>query len=720
MEARPKKVPVILQMEALECGAASLCMILAYYKKWVPLEQARIDCGVSRDGSNALNIYKAAEDYGLKVKASSYNLEQLQKEARFPAIIWWNRNHFVVLTGIRKGKAYINDPAKGSIVMPMEEFAMSYSMMCMQFEPGENFQKGGKPQSILEFIKSRTVGYNKAFALVLLTGALAVFFQILIPVFGTFFTDEILGTDRNSNWLLPFLILFAIVVLLRYYATFLNYVVIKMTRNKLSTTTSVSFMWHILRMPVSFFEQRYAGDLAGRQMANDQVASTLVKRVLQNSVNVVLLIFYLIVMIRYDVCLTVIGVGATIPNLFLARAISEKRTQISRTQMRDQGRLDAATISGIEMIETIKASGAEYGFFEKWSGHHAAVIRSKTEFSEVNRYLEPLSKLLQTISNLVILGVGAKFIMDKHLTIGMLMAFQSFMNSFFGPANQLISAGQNVHEMKAAMERIEDVMNYPTDVEDTLEQVSNEKYANAKKLSGEITVSNISFGYAKLSPPIIKNFSLNIRPGEKIAIVGSSGSGKSTISKLISGLYQPWEGEIRYDGKLISEIPRPVFVGSVAVVNQDIILFEDTIQNNITMWDDTVKDFEVILAARDAGVHEDILGKKDGYRHKIREGGKDLSGGQRQRIEIARVLSQDPSIIILDEATSALDSKTEFEVMDAISKRGVTCIIVAHRLSTIRDCDEIIVLDKGTVVERGNHEELIKKGGKYKQLVITE
>lgn len=719
MEARPKKVPVILQMEALECGAASLCMILAYYKKWIPLEQVRTDCGVSRDGSNALNIYKAAEGYGLKVKASSYNLEQLQKEARLPAIIWWNRNHFVVLTGIRRGKAYINDPAKGVVVMPLEEFAMSYSMMCMQFEPGENFVKGGKPQSVLQFIRSRTEGYNKAFALVVLTGALAVFFQILIPVFGTFFTDEILGSG-SSGWLVVFLLLFALVVILRYYASLLNYIVIKKTRNKLSVTTSVSFMWHILRMPVSFFEQRYAGELAGRQMANDQVASTLVKRVLQNSVNVVLLLFYLFVMIRYDVRLTVIGVGTTILNLFLARVISEKRTQISRTQMRDQGRLDAATISGIEMIETIKASGAEYGFFEKWSGYHASVIRSKTEFSEVSRYLDPLSNLLQAVSNVVILGVGAKFIMDKHLTIGMLMAFQSFMNSFFWPANQLISAGQNVHEMKAAMERIEDVMNYPTDVKDTLEEAGKEEYADAKKLSGEITVSNISFGYAKLSPPIIRNFSLNIRQGEKIAIVGSSGSGKSTVAKLISGLYRPWEGEIRYDGKLISEIPRPVFVGSVAVVNQEIVLFEDTIQNNITMWDDTVKDFEVILAARDAGVHEDILGRKGGYRHKIREGGKDLSGGQRQRIEIARVLSRDPSIIILDEATSALDSKTEFEVTDAIRKRGITCIIVAHRLSTIRDCDEIIVLDKGTVVERGNHEELMKMGGKYKQLVITE
>jgi ABC-type bacteriocin/lantibiotic exporter with double-glycine peptidase domain len=203
-------------------------------------------------------------------------------------------------------------------------------------------------------------------------------------------------------------------------------------------------------------------------------------------------------------------------------------------------------------------------------------------------------------------------------------------------------------------------------------------------------------------------------------LVGGSGSGKSTIAKLLSGLYQPWEGEIRYDGKLISEIPRSIFTASVSVVDQDVVLFEDAIQNNIKMWDNTIENFEMILAARDAGVHEDILSKKGGYQHQLKEGGRDLSGGQRQRIEIARVLAGDPSVIIMDEATSALDAKTEYEVSEAIKARGITCIIVAHRLSTIRDCDEIIVLDKGNVIERGTHDELLKNDGYYKKLVVTE
>ncbi len=713
-----RKVPVILQMEALECGAASLCMILAYYKKWIPLDQARADCGVSRDGSNALNIFKAAEGYGLKVKANRFNMEQLTKEAKLPAIVWWNRNHFVVLTKIKRGKAYVNDPARGFVVMPVDEFALGYSKLCMQFEPGESFVPGGKPQSILGFLADRIKGNQGALALVVLTGILTMFAGILTPIFGRFFTDEILG-GGSHEWLFPFLFSFALLIIFKALTSKLNGKAIGKATGKLSITTNAQFMWHILRMPMGFFEQRQAGDLAGRQQANDKVASTLINQVLPIGVNIFMLFFYLIVMVKYSPVLTVIGVSTSALNLLLARGISQKRSEISRTQMRDQGKLDSATISGIEMIETIKASGAENGFFEKWSGYHASVIKSKTEFSEINRYLDPLSSLLQTISSIIILAVGADLVMNDHLTVGMLLAFQSFMNSFLGPVNQIISAGQSLQEMKASMERIEDVMKYPADIPEEIEQ-PDESLKDATKLKGEVSVEHLTFGYARLSAPLIEDFSMKIKPGQRVAIVGPSGSGKSTIAKLLAGLYKPWEGEIRYDGLLISEIPRPVFGGSVSVVDQEIVLFEDTIQNNITMWDSTIKDFEMILAARDAGVHEDILARKGGYRHMLKAGGRNLSGGQRQRLEIARVLSEDPSVIIMDEATSALDAKTEYEVSEAIHQRGITCVIVAHRLSTIRDCDEIIVLDRGKIIERGKHEDLMKKNGLYRQLVSTE
>lgn len=719
MSHKPQKVPVILQMEALECGAASLCMVLAYYKKWVPLDQVRKDCGVSRDGSNALSIWKAAEGYGLKVKANRYNVDQLQSEASFPAIIWWNYNHFVVLDGFKNGKAVINDPAKGVVRMPIEEFTQNYSRMCMQFEPTEKFQPGGKRQSIRGFLESRLRGNRKALVLVMLTGALSVAAGVLMPVFSRVFTDEILG-GANRAWLPRFLILFGAMILFRIIAGALNAKAILRATGKIAVTSNTQFMWHILRMPMEFFAQRMAGDLSDRQRANDKVAKTLVYQLGPTIINMVLLVLYLIVMIQYSILLTAIGVGAVLLNIFLVLLITQKRTEISRTQMRDQGKLNATTVSGIDMIETIKSSGAENGFFERWSGYHASVIRSKTEFSEVNRYLEPLSVLVQSLSSVFILAVGAWLIIDKHFTAGLLLAFQSFMTSFFAPVNQIIAAGQSVQDMRAGMERIDDVMKYPADVPEAPDPYEAKGLEEAQKLSGEISMEHITFGYAKLAPPLISDFSLHLKPGSRVALVGGSGSGKSTIAKLLSGLYKPWEGEIRYDGKLMSEIPRAIFTGSVSVVDQDVVLFEDTIANNITMWDDTIENFEVILAARDAGIHEDILARKGGFRYQLREGGRDLSGGQRQRIEIARVLAGDPSVIIMDEATSALDAKTEYEVSEAIHARGITCVIVAHRLSTIRDCDEIIVLDRGKVIERGIHDELMKNDGLYRKLVITE
>ncbi len=719
MSQKPKKVPVILQMEALECGAASLCMILAFYKKWVPLDQVRQDCGVSRDGSNALSIWKAAEGYGMKVKANRFKVEQLQKEATFPAIIWWNHNHFVVLDGFKGGKAVINDPAKGVVKMPIPEFEQNYSMLCMQFEPTEKFEPGGKPQSILAFLKKRIEGNRVTLLLVMLTGALSVAAGVLMPVFSRVFTDEILG-GGNREWLTPFLLLFGALILFRLIAGALNAKAIQRATGKIAITSNAQFMWHILRMPMGFFAQRMAGDLSGRQQSNDQVATTLIRQLTPTIMNFVLLLLYLFVMIQYSPFLTAIGVGTILLNILLVRVISQKRMEISRTQMRDQGKLNATTVSGIDMIETIKSSGAENGFFERWSGYHASVIRSKSEFSEVNRYLEPLSGLIQTLSGVLVLASGVWLIMDGRFTAGMLLAFQAFMTSFLGPVNQVIAAGQSVQEMRAAMERIDDVMKYPADVPETVDPGEANGLEDAWKLSGDVSMEHITFGYAKLAAPMITDFSLKLKPGSRVALVGGSGSGKSTIAKLLSGLYQPWEGEIRYDGKLISEIPRSVFTGSVSVVDQDVVLFEDTIQNNIKMWDDTIEDFEMIYAAHDAGIHDDIVARKGGYRHMLREGGKDLSGGQRQRIEIARVLAGDPSIIIMDEATSALDAKTEYEVSEAIRARGITCVIVAHRLSTIRDCDEIIVLDRGKVVERGTHDELIKGDGLYRKLVITE
>jgi NHLM bacteriocin system ABC transporter peptidase/ATP-binding protein len=709
------KVPVVMQMEALECGAASLTMILAYYDKWIPLEQVRVDCGVSRDGSNAKNVLKAARSYGLIAKGYRYEPEDLKKNGKFPCIIHWNFNHFVVLNGFKGNKAVLNDPAKGTYSVPMETFDQSFTGICLMFEPSETFEPSGKPKSVLAFAKKRLSGAGVAISFVMLTTVISSLLGIISPAFSRVFMDRLL-TGQNPDWFYPFLIGLAALSSIQLLVAWVRTIYSLRIDGKMAVIGTTSFMWKVLRMPMEFFSQRMAGDIASRQGSNASIARNLVNTFAPLALNTAMMIFYLVVMLRYSWLLTLVGLISILVNLLMSRIISKKRVNLTRVQMRDAGKLAGATVAGIEMIETIKASGAENGYFEKWAGYQASVNTQKVKFAKLNQYLGMIPSLVSSLTNTAVLMLGVWLTMEGEFTVGMIMAFQGFLSSFTAPASTLISASQTLQEMRTEMERIEDVMEYPIDpvYANTTEA---EDYA---KLTGEIEMKNVSFGYSRLANPLIQDFNLTLKPGSRVAFVGSSGCGKSTLSKLISGLYQPWSGEILFDGKPMNEIDRSVFTGSLAVVDQDIILFEDTIANNIKMWDDSIEDFEMILAARDARLHEDIMRRDGGYQYKLTEGGKDFSGGQRQRLEIARVLAQDPTIIIMDEATSALDAKTEYEVVNAIKDRGITCIVVAHRLSTIRDCDEIIVLDRGNVVERGTHDALYAKGGLYTQLVSNE
>lgn len=709
------KVPVVMQMEALECGAASLTMILAYYGKWVPLEQVRADCGVSRDGSNAKNVLKVARSYGLSAKGYRYEPEDLKKNGKFPCIVHWNFNHFLVLNGFKGNKAYLNDPAKGNYAVPMDTFDKSFTGICLMFEPEENFQTGGKQKSILAFAKKRLAGARAAVAFVVLTTIISSLIGIIQPAFSRIFLDRLL-TGQNPEWLYPFLGALAVLAAVQLIMAWIQSVWSLRINGKMSVTGSASFMWKVLRMPMEFFSQRMAGDIQQRQSSNASIAGSLVNTFAPLILDTIMMVFYLVVMIRYSWILTLIGIVSILVNMAVAQLISRKRINITRVQMRDSGKLAGATVAGIEMIETIKASGAENGYFEKWAGYQASVNTQKVKFSRLNQYLGLIPAFVSGLSNTAVMIIGVWLTMSGQFTVGMVMAFQGFLGSFTAPVEKLISAGQTIQEMRTEMERVEDVMEYPTDVEfaDAQDDVEYDK------LSGLVELKNVTFGYSRLSAPLIENFSLTLKPGSRVAFVGPSGCGKSTLSKLISGLYKPWSGEILFDGKPISAIDRNVFTGSLAVVDQDIILFEDTIANNIKMWDTSIEDFEMIMAARDAKLHEDIMQRDGGYQYRITEGGKDFSGGQRQRMEIARVLAQDPTIIIMDEATSALDAKTEYEVVNSIKERGITCIVVAHRLSTVRDCDEIIVMDNGKVVERGTHEQLYAQGGAYAKLISSD
>ncbi len=717
------KVPVVMQMEALECGAACLTMILAYHGKWLPLEQVRADCGVSRDGSSAKNMLRAARSYGLIANGYKLEPEELRAHGTFPCIIHWNFNHFVVLDGFKKGKALLNDPARGYVEVSMAEFDKAFTGVCLLFEVGESFEKGGKPGSVLRFAREKLRGSSGAFAFVVLTELITTALAIANPAFSRVFLDRIL-TGSNPDWTYPLLLIMLGVAFVQIVISALNSIYMLRVQGKLAIVANSEFMWHVLRLPVEFFSQRMAGDIAQRQGSNQGIAASLIMELGPLVLEFGSLIFYAFIMFRYSTVLSLIGMATVFINIFLTQVISSKRINITRVQMRDAGKLAASTVSGIEMIETIKASGAESGYFERWSGYQASANTQTVRYARLNQYLGALPGLVVQLLNLVVLLSSVAMIIRGDYTVGMLLAFQSLLQSFMAPVGSLLSVGQNLQEMRTDMERIQDVMSYKTDVEyaDDAQETPEEAAEEAvyAKLGGSVEMKNVTFGYARLGEPLIENFSMRVEPGARVAFVGASGCGKSTLAKLISGLYQPWSGEICFDGKPMQEIPREVRTGSLAVVDQDIILFEDTIRNNIKMWDNSIEDFEMILAARDAQIHEDIMKRDGGYSYKLMENGKDFSGGQRQRMEIARVLAQDPTIIIMDEATSALDAKTEYEVVNAIHARGISCIIVAHRLSTIRDCEEIIVLDRGKVVERGTHEELYKKGGLYTRLVTNE
>ncbi len=711
------KVPFIMQMEALECGAASLAMILAYYNKWVPLEKVRRDCGVSRDGSNGRNIMLAARSYGLNATGYRYEPEYLRDNGTFPCIVHWEFNHFVVLNGFKRDKVYLNDPAKGTYTVSMKEFDAKFTGICIMLSPSESFVPDGRQKSTLGFARKRLEGCGPAIAFVIVTGIISSLIGIINPVFSRIFMDRLL-TGKDPGWYFPFIIVISVFGFIQILSQLIQALYSKRIDGRMSVYGTTSYMWKLFNLPMDFYSQRYAGDILSRRAGSASISHSLIYTFAPLALNAVMMVFYLAVMLNNSIILTLVGISSIVVNMFISRLISAKRVNLSRIQMRDSGKLSSCTTAGIELIETIKSSGAEEGYFRKWAGYQASVNTQKVKFAKLNQYLGSVPGLVSLFTNTLVLMIGIYLIIRGSFTIGMITAFQGFLASFTAPASTFISADQTLQELRTQMERIEDVMEYPSD-ENSAER-SPDIDAGYKKLRGNVEMKGVTFGYSRLSKPLIENFDLKIAPGSRVAFVGESGCGKSTLSKLLSGLYQPWSGEILFDGKPVKEIDRSVFTGSLTVVDQDITIFEDTIASNIRMWDETIQDFEVIMAARDAHIHSDIIKREGGYDYRMSEGGNDFSGGQRQRIEIARVLAQDPTIVILDEATSALDAKTEYEVVNSIKDRGITCIVIAHRLSTIRDCDEIVVLDHGNVVERGTHDELYARGGLYTKLVTSE
>lgn len=699
-------------MEAVECGAASLTMILAHYGKWLPLEEVRVACGVSRDGLSAKNILRAARNYGLEAKGYRTSAEAL--EGKQPAIIHWNFEHFVVFRGFdRKGRACLNDPGLGPVKWPMEEFRKHFTGVCLTFQPTEKFERGGQQTSILSYIKKNMRGSSEAFWLTFIFALMAAFVALISPLFTRIFLDEILS-GKNADWAKWFFIGMGVLTIYQFFVVLLQIRYSKRVAGALALKGNKEYLRHLLRLPISFFAMRNVGDLQQRMHLNQTITHSLVEVLAPQVINICLLILYLLLMFSYSPWLTMIGVLAAALNLFLVKEFSKQRINLIRSMEQSEGQYFSATVSCIDNMESIKAAGAEMGFFKYWSGLWTHKFNVGSSVVDEQTKLALLPVLANGLVNMAVLVLGAYLILEGEMTVGMLMAFQGFMGAFLAPVNEVVNASQKIVEMRSQMERVEDVMKYPEDHRDSKGDIQQ------GKLGGLLELKHVTFGYSPLQPPLIEDFNLRIEPGHSVAFVGTSGCGKSTLAKLISGLYKPWNGEILFDGRPIETIPNEELTNSVAVIDQNVVLFDDTVAQNIRMWDPSIEDFTMMMACNDAQIRSDIVSRPEGFSTKIVKGGHNFSGGQRQRMEMATALAKEPAILIMDEATSALDPKTEDEVMKRIRRMGPTQIIVAHRLSTIRDCDEIIVMDQGKILQRGRHEELINVEGFYRDLMKSE
>lgn len=707
-----RKTPTVFQMEATECGAASLSMIFGYFGKFLPLEQMRIETGVSRDGCNAGNIMRAAKRYGLECRGFRREPEAL-RTIETPCIIHWNFNHFVVFEGFKGSFAYLNDPAVGRRRLTAEELDEGFTGIVLTFRRTDAFVKEKKRSTAGKLIAGRLKGQYGVLFKLFYIGVLLVFPGLVLPVLSQVFIDDILVAGY-TDWTTKILVFMLCLVVLKAGLHYYRDLVLQKLRSKLILTSGLDFLGHMLRLPIGFFDQRYAGDLVDRMQNNMEVSEFLAGDLAQTLLNILVAVFYLAILFLYSPIMTAIGLGNVAVCIFVVILSRQFISNASIKQQMSGGKLYGAVCAGLSITDTLKASGAENEYVSRILGYQVKNTNLEQEQTRFQRIIGAIPSATGNITDVLHLLVGGMLVIRGELTMGMLTAFCSLFSSFIEPVNELVSFAQKIQTLKASVGRVEDVQKYPQDERYTRNPGQPRSH---RKLNGDILLQDISFGYSTLKPALVEQFSFRLGSGETIAFVGPSGCGKSTVSKVISGLYRPWSGQILLDGKPMEQIPRECLTASIATVSQNITLFTGSIRDNLTMWNRAILDEDMIAAAKDACIHDFIISCPGGYDYHLSENATNISGGQRQRLEIARALATKPSILIMDEATSALDPIVEKQVMDNIRRRGCTCIIVAHRLSAIRDCNQIVVMRQGKIVQRGTHKELMAETGYYRGFV---
>lgn len=708
-------VPTVLQMEATECGAACLAMILARFGLWMPLEELRARCGVSRDGVSAGKIVRAAKLLGVNVRGMRVHPGRLA-ELPPPMMIHWEFKHFVVLEGIRNGRVYINDPRGGRRTITEEDLEASFSGTCLTFEPGPDFRKGGRPAGALSGLISRLGHAKTTLFYVFLASAALIFPGIAAATLTKVFVDEVL-IPLSGSLMIPLMIGLALVALLQGALVWLQQTCLARMEIKLAVVAAVRFFDHLFSLPMLFFQQRHAGDITNRVMSNDRVAQMISGELATSAVSLLATVVYGGVLLSYDPVLTLAVFAMVLVNVAALRGVQRAREDGARRLLREQAQVAATSVSGLSMIETLKAGGSENWFFSRWTGMHARAVEAQQSLGTITGLLNVVPPLLSTLTTVTILGLGGYRMLEGVLTVGGLVAFQALARNFSGPVEQLVRFSANLQTIKSDITRLDDVLNYPPDKR--LEE-SHDFVESVPAVDRSFKIDNLTFGYNANEPPLIENFSLSIAPGSRVALVGGSGSGKSTIGKLACGVLSPWSGSVQLGGIDIKRVPLDQLSSVISYVDQDIVLFDGTVRENVTLWNPAIDEQMVTRALRDAAILDAVMSRPDKYGAPVGENGSSFSGGQRQLLELARSIATDPDILVLDEATSALDPITETQIDDNLRRRGTTCLIIAHRLSTIRDADEIVVLERGGIVEQGTHEQLIAKDGAYAALIASE
>lgn len=716
---RVAKVPVIMQMETKECGAACLSMICAYYGKDVPLEQTRLDCPVTRNGISAGSIVRAARSYGFEAKGYTLETAALKADKPFPCIIHWNMKHFVVLCGFIKDDAVIISPTKGRQRIDAATFEKSFTGICIKLKPSDSFQKSPKRNRVLDFAKKVLKGHTLSVCIIIIVMVISALFGFIDPYIRKVFLDDILK-DTGQIALSRFILIISLIAGAQITVNLFSTLYRLHLSGTLAKKGSSDFMKKLLCLPVSYYDHRSQPELLRRLSKNTTISMSIVDTFAPLVIQIAMMAFYLIVMIRSSLVLTAVGVITVICNLCASRYIALMRLGYARQMINDTSRLSSTTVAGIEMAQMIRACGATDGYLGRWAGYQALMNNASVNYMRIDRLLSALPAYLSAAANYIVMASGVYLTIKGSFTLGMMSAFLGYLSAFMMPADSLLDMGQTITTATADIERIEDVLDQAPD--ENLGDTNVLYEADAlnvpvNKLSGQLSVRNVTFSYDKDDKPNVNDISLEVTQGKRIAIVGRSGCGKTTLVRLLSGLYVPDKGEITYDGMPINRIGHSRFTGSVAVVDQDIRLYDDTVTENIRMFDKSIPDDKVIRAAKDAMIHDEIMSMPEGYESRIAENGINLSGGQRERIDIARALCHDPSLLILDEATGGIDRECERRILDAIKNRGTGCIMITHRPDAIRDFDEIIMMEDGHITDRGTYDELISGNAGFAALV---